>query len=132
MTRRTAGTGLVVAAVGGTLAGTGAGIATAGDGVHAAKASLHLKAAAGGALKYNKTKLSASAGKITVTLKNPKGTHTKHGIEIEGKGIEKRAKNAKPGKSTSVTVTLKAGTYEYYCPVDGHHAAGMEGKLIVK
>ncbi|MCA1657495.1 MAG: hypothetical protein LC713_07290, partial [Actinobacteria bacterium] len=25
----------------------------------------------------------------------------------------------------------KAGTYQFYCPVDGHKAAGMKGTLIV-
>jgi uncharacterized cupredoxin-like copper-binding protein len=30
-----------------------------------------------------------------------------------------------------VTVDLKAGKYEYYCPVDGHKDAGMEGTLTV-
>ena len=28
-------------------------------------------------------------------------------------------------------VTLKSGTYEYYCPVPAHKAAGMKGKLVV-
>jgi uncharacterized cupredoxin-like copper-binding protein len=35
------------------------------------------------------------------------------------------------GKST-VTADLKPGTYEFYCPVDGHKAAGMKGTLTVK
>jgi uncharacterized cupredoxin-like copper-binding protein len=108
------------------------GLAVTGPGVAASGTTAHLKAAASGALKYNKTKLTVSAGKVTITMKNPTGTGSKHGLEIEGHGIEKRAKNVKPGKTTSVTVKLKAGKYEYYCPVDGHHAAGMKGKLIVK
>jgi len=29
------------------------------------------------------------------------------------------------------TVNAKAGTYEFYCPVDGHKAAGMKGTLTV-
>jgi uncharacterized cupredoxin-like copper-binding protein len=29
-------------------------------------------------------------------------------------------------------VTLKPGEYEYYCPVDGHKAGGMEGTLTVQ
>jgi uncharacterized cupredoxin-like copper-binding protein len=30
-----------------------------------------------------------------------------------------------------VTVDLKAGKYEFYCPVDGHKQAGMKGTLTV-
>jgi uncharacterized cupredoxin-like copper-binding protein len=31
----------------------------------------------------------------------------------------------------SVTADLKPGTYDFYCPVDGHRQAGMAGKLTV-
>jgi len=31
-----------------------------------------------------------------------------------------------------VTVTLKPGTYQFYCPVPGHKAAGMKGTLTVQ
>jgi uncharacterized cupredoxin-like copper-binding protein len=30
-----------------------------------------------------------------------------------------------------VSLTLKPGTYTFYCPVAGHRAAGMEGTLEV-
>jgi nitrite reductase (NO-forming) len=36
-----------------------------------------------------------------------------------------------PGKSATITVTLKKGTYEYLCTVPGHAAAGMKGLIGV-
>jgi len=32
-----------------------------------------------------------------------------------------------------LTVTFqKSGTYEMYCPVDGHEQLGMKGKVVIK
>jgi uncharacterized cupredoxin-like copper-binding protein len=54
-----------------------------------------------------------------------------HSLEIEGKGIEKETPILDPGQSAELKVTLKAGTYEIYCPVGGHKEQGMEGTLTV-
>jgi uncharacterized cupredoxin-like copper-binding protein len=35
------------------------------------------------------------------------------------------------GGSKTLTLTLKPGSYTFYCTVPGHRAAGMEGKLTV-
>jgi plastocyanin len=93
---------------------------------------ISLRASASGALKYNKKTIHAKPGKTTFKLTNPGSSGLKHGIEVEGHGAEKRAKNVGPGHSTSVTLRLKPGTYEFYCPVDGHKAAGMKGKIVVR
>jgi plastocyanin len=57
--------------------------------------------------------------------------HTTHALEIEGPGLEAKTDNISPGQSASVTVTLKQGRYELYCPVDGHKQRGMEMHVSV-
>ncbi len=93
---------------------------------------LSLKASASGALKFNKKTLNAKPGRATIVMTNPSGSGLQHAVEVEGKGIEKRSKVVGPGKKTSVSVRLKAGRYDFYCPVDGHKQAGMRGKIVVK
>ena len=36
-----------------------------------------------------------------------------------------------PGTTTDVVVNAPAGTYQFYCNLPGHRAAGMEGTLTV-
>lgn len=68
-------------------------------------------------------------GQYTFTAKNT-GSHD-HALEIEGPGGENRSKTLEPGQSTTLTVTLKSGTYEVYCPVDGHKDRGMKTDITV-
>jgi uncharacterized cupredoxin-like copper-binding protein len=109
-----------------------AGVATqAGARPDAAATTFKLKAAASGALKFNKSTLHADAGRVTIKLRNPSSSGKPHAVEVEGKGVEKESRTIQPGGRTSVTVSLKKGRYEFYCPVDGHKAGGMKGTLIV-
>ena len=102
---------------------------SSGGGGGGAASKLTLTADPGGALKFDKTSLSAKAGKVTVTMDNP--SSTPHALNIEGNGIEEKGTKTLTQGKASVTVNLKAGKYEFYCPVDGHKAAGMEGTLTV-
>jgi plastocyanin len=97
-------------------------------GVTSAATSLGLKASKT-ALKFNKTTLHAKHGKVTIVMSNP--SSTKHGIAVEGHGVDKDGKKVGRNKTSTVTVTLKKGTYTFYCPVDDHKNEGMKGKLIV-
>ena len=73
--------------------------------------------------------LTAEAGEITINLVND--GQSAHAIEIEGNGVEEESDTISPGDSTSFSVTLEDGTYEIYCPVDGHKDMGMVGTLTV-
>ena len=88
--------------------------------------TLKLSADPGGALKFDKTSLTAKAGKVTITLDNP--SSIPHAVEIEGKSSDTIGE----GETTEVTATVKPGKFEYFCPVDGHRAAGMTGTLTVQ
>ena len=91
---------------------------------------LQLAADASGQLLFDKTSLSGTAGKITLDMSNP--APVPHGIAVKGNGIQQKGPTVSQGSSSTVTVTLKPGKYEFYCPVDGHEAAGMKGTLTVK
>jgi plastocyanin len=92
--------------------------------------TLKLTADPGGALKFDKSTLTAKAGKATIVLDNP--SSLPHAVEVEGNGLEEETDTIGKGETAKVTVELKAGKYEYYCPVDGHKAAGMTGTLTVQ
>ena len=81
-------------------------------------------------LAFNKTRLTVRHGRVTIVMKNP--SRFPHAVGVEGHGVDKDGKTVNKGGTSRVTVTLKKGTYEFYCPVDGHEAAGMKGKLVVR
>jgi plastocyanin len=94
--------------------------------------SSHIAIAANpkGALMFDKSSLTAKAGKVTVTFTNmaPEG----HNFTIKSSGG--KMVGATPtfsGGSKTLTVTLKAGKYMYLCTVPGHAMGGMKGTLTV-
>jgi uncharacterized cupredoxin-like copper-binding protein len=95
-----------------------------------ASSNLQLAADESGQLKFDKTSLTAKAGKVTITMDNP--SPVPHAVAVEGNGVDKDGKTVGMGGKSTVSVSLKPGTYEFYCPVDGHKQAGMKGTLTVK
>ena len=81
------------------------------------------------ALKFDKSALEAKAGKVTLTMDNP--SDIPHAVAIEGNGVDVDGKTVGKGEKSVASADLKPGTYEFYCPVPGHEAAGMKGKLTV-
>ncbi|HMD52265.1 MAG TPA: plastocyanin/azurin family copper-binding protein [Solirubrobacteraceae bacterium] len=94
-----------------------------------ARTSLGLAANPSGQLAYNTKTLSAKAGTVTITMTNM--SPLEHNVTIASGSTVLAATPTFAGGSRSVTLTLRPGTYTFYCSVPGHRQAGMEGTLTV-
>lgn len=83
-----------------------------------------------GQLKFTASSASAGAGKVTLKMLNK--SSVPHDIAVRGNGVNQVGAIVQNGGTSTVNVNLPAGTYTFYCSVDGHEAAGMKGTLIVK
>src|SRR6266705_1851522 len=81
--------------------------------------------------KVELSQTSITAGPVTFTVTNT--GNIPHAFEVEGQGIEQETTVIQPGSSATLTLTLKPGTYEAYCPGgnDSHRKLGMETDLKV-
>jgi len=98
---------------------------------------LAIDASPSGQLAYTASKATASAGPVTIEMTNMSGVS--HNIAIETgeggaspKGTVLGASAFTTKGTSTVTVSLKPGTYTYFCQAPGHRAAGMYGTLVVK
>jgi uncharacterized cupredoxin-like copper-binding protein len=126
------------------LAGCGASGGQAAGGNQAGKASGTNGGSAAAArsvvktIEVKETEYKLNPAKITLNkpgayvFKAENTGSTTHALEIEGKGVEEETKDLAAGQSAELKVTLKGGSYEIYCPVDGHRQQGMEGTVTVK
>jgi plastocyanin len=78
---------------------------------------------------FTKTTATAKAGPVELRSMNPQSVT--HDISIKGNGVDQQGNQVSNGGVSTVTVTLKPGTYTYFCSVPGHEAAGMKGTLTV-
>jgi plastocyanin len=112
----------------GTLAQVGAaqakGTATEKGGV------LTIPADPGGSTAYQFADAEAKPGQVTI--RSPNKSSVDHDIALEGNGVSDKGPVVKDGGVSEFQVDLKPGEYTFYCSVDGHRQAGMEGKLTVK
>ena len=114
-----------------TPAATEAATETPTEAAGGAGAKLAIAADPGGALKFTESKLTAKAGSVEIDFSNQ--SQLPHAVAIEGNGLDEKETETVTGEDAPpLTVDLKPGTYTFYCPVDGHRAAGMEGTITVK
>jgi plastocyanin len=87
------------------------------------------------AISETEFKLSPSApqvpkpGPVTIQVKN--GGATAHALELVGPSGAVKTGTIAPGKSATLNADFKPGSYEIYCPIDGHKAKGMKGQIKV-
>ena len=76
--------------------------------------------------------ITLGAGSYTFTATNA-GTIS-HALELSGSGVDAHTPDLAfaPGHQESFTLTLKTGTYQYFCPIDGHRGLGMVGTLVIR
>ena len=81
--------------------------------------------------KIELSEATVAEGLVTIAVENT--GNIPHALEVEGQGIEHRSPLIQPGASATLSLTLKAGNYEVYCPVgdDSHKKLGMETHLKV-
>ena len=104
-------------------ASTPAGSSSSGGG-----GAIALAADPTGKLAFDKKTLTAKSGKVTIDFTNK--SSLPHAVEVEGNGVDAKTKVI-TGGNASLSTTLKPGKYQFFCPVDGHRMAGMEGTLTV-
>jgi len=54
-----------------------------------------------------------------------------HNLTVKGPGVSEATPDIDPGKSATVTVGLKKGSYDFYCSIPGHKQLGMDVKVTV-
>jgi plastocyanin len=130
-----------VAIVGAAISGCGGGDST-GEKKSTAPSkpatALELSAVAPHKLRFDKGRLTATAGRIRIEFTNPESLP--HNVQIEqgGRCCGRPASKYLGGTGTigkghvAATVNLRPGTYSYYCSTGGHWQTGMVGKLVVR
>ncbi len=71
------------------------------------------------------------AGSVTFRVNNTGSMN--HAFTVRGEGVDQGTREIPARQSATLTVTLKPGTYDVYCPMseESHKMAGMARKLVV-
>ncbi len=83
-----------------------------------------------GELRFEQESLQADAGKITFELTND--ATLPHDFVVEQDGDEITRTDTITADQDTTSAELEPGRYTFYCSVDGHREAGMEGTLTVR
>lgn len=110
---------------------TTTGSATATQPAPTGKSTTLKLAAAPDAIAYDTTQLSGKAGQLTIDFDNPSAVT--HDVCLEGpSGQQIGCSDTITQSTTSLSESLTPGKYTFFCSVDSHRQAGMEGTLTLK
>ncbi len=124
---------VVVAAVSGGCGGNGGSKAKTASTAAASSGGMVIKTVTVHETEFKLTPSAISLAKPgTYVFKGVNDGTVTHALAVEGNGVDENSADISAGSSGTLKVTLpKAGTYEIYCPVDGHKNQGMKGKITV-
>jgi plastocyanin len=106
------------------LAACSSGSSTAGP-LAGADVTVHAK----DTLRFDKGEYTAKAGTVKIGYVND-GSLT-HTLLIDGHPEFNKLQVSSKGQNQIGDAQLPAGTYEIYCDIPGHRAAGMQANLVV-
>jgi mono/diheme cytochrome c family protein len=92
--------------------------------------TLTIPADPNGSTAYQYKNAQAKPGQVTI--RSPNASTVDHDIALEGNGVNEKGDVVSGGGVSEFQVNLKPGDYTFFCSVDGHRQAGMQGKLTVK
>jgi plastocyanin len=92
--------------------------------------ALHLAANPSGQLAYDRKQATVAAGKVTVDFSNR--SPVAHNVTIARGGKVLVATRTITSSTATTSVDLPPGSYVYFCSVDAHRQAGMQGTLTVR
>jgi plastocyanin len=102
----------------------------AGAGQGAGAATAKISADPSGQLRFQQASVTARPGTVTIEFDNP--SVLPHDVTIERAG-EKLGGTKVVSKGTAkASLPLQPGSYTFYCSVDSHRQAGMQGTLSVQ
>ena len=107
-----------------------AGEETESEAAAPTSSELRLVADPSGVPAFNRKAGTVKAGTVTIRFVN--ASTTEHNVAVAQGSRELGRSPTINGADTELKVDLRPGEYEYYCAVDGHRAAGMEGVLTVR
>ncbi len=103
----------------------------AGGGGGGKATTVAVSSPAGSALAFDQKSLTAKPGSVTFNYTNPQAIGHNFCIK-DSSGQQVGCTGVIAQSSGNADVSLKAGSYTFYCSVDGHEAAGMKGTLTVQ